>query len=117
MNTDTVTIPRAEYDRLLKAAEELEDLLDARIAREIMDRIARGEEETIPAAYVDRLLDGEHPLRVWRDYRGLTQAALAEASGVNRVYIAEIEGRKKPGSVKALRALASALRVDLDDLA
>ncbi len=113
MALDTVTIPRAEYDRLVEAAEELQDLQEA---REILRRIETGEEEVIPAAYVNRILDGEHPLRVWRDLRGLTQAALAEASGVNRVYIAEIEGRKKPGSVKALRALATALRLDLDDL-
>lgn len=111
---EMVTITRAEYDRLREAAEELADLAAYDRAKAAL---AAGEDELIPAAYVDRLLDGEHPLRVWRDYRGLTQAALAEASGVNRVYIAEIEGRKKPGSVKALRALAAALRVDLDDLA
>ena len=47
--------------------------------------LAAGEDELIPAEYVKRMLAGERPLRVWRDYRGLTQAALADSSGVNRV--------------------------------
>jgi mRNA interferase RelE/StbE len=47
----------------------------------------------------------------------LTQAALAEKAGVNRVSIAEIETGRKQGSVASLRALADALGVTLDDLA
>src|SRR4051812_17413281 len=37
---------------------------------------------------------------VWREYREMTQTALAEASGVNRVYLSEIESGKMPGSVE-----------------
>lgn len=69
------------------------------------------------ACSANRLLDGESPLRVWRDMRGLTQAALAEKAGVNRVTVAEIETGRKQGSVATLRALAAALAVTLDDLA
>lgn len=108
-----VTIPREEYDRLLEAAEALADL-------EAYDRVkaalASGEEEMIPAEYVNRILDGESPVRVFRDLRGMTQKALSEASGVNRVYIAEIETGKKPGSVQTIKALAKALGVSVDDL-
>lgn len=48
---------------------------------------------------------------------GLTQAALAERSGVKRVTVAEIETGRKQGSIATLRALADALGVSLDDLA
>jgi transcriptional regulator with XRE-family HTH domain len=46
----------------------------------------------------------------------MTQAALAEKAGVNRVTVAEIETGRKQGSIATLRALADALRVSLDDL-
>lgn len=108
-----VTIPRDEYDRLLAAAEDLADLRAYDRAKAALDA---GEDELIPAEFADRLLDGESPLRVYRDLRGLTQRALAEAAGVNRVYLTEIETGKKSGSVQAMKALAQALGVSVDDL-
>jgi DNA-binding XRE family transcriptional regulator len=112
--SDMVTIPREEYDRLRAAAEDLADL-------QAYDRataaLAAGDDEMIPAAAVNRLLEGESPLRVYRDLRGYTQAALAGQAGVNRVTVAEIETGRKQGSVATLRALAGALGVSLDDLA
>jgi DNA-binding XRE family transcriptional regulator len=108
-----VTIPRAEYDRLLAAAEDLGDLQAYDSA---MAALAAGTEELIPAVYADRLIDGEVPLRVFRNLRGLTQAALAGQAGVNRVSLAEIETGRKQGSIATLRKLAAALGVALDDL-
>jgi mRNA interferase RelE/StbE len=111
---EMVTIPREEYDRLRAAAEDLADLQAYDSAKAAL---MSGEEELIPAAMVNRLLNGESSLRVYRDLRGMTQVALAEASGVNRVTIAEIETGRKIGSVNTLRALSDALGVKLDDLA
>ena len=110
---ETVTIPRAEYDRLRQASEDLDDL---QAYDRAMASLAAGEDDLIPAAYADRLLDGESPLRVYRDCRSLSQAELARVSGVNRVQIIDIEAGRKSGSVETLRKLARALRVDLDDL-
>ncbi len=110
---EMVTIPRVEYDRLRAAAEDLADL---QAFDRVKAAVATGEEELIPAAYANRLLDGESPLRVYRDLRGMTQAALAAKAGVNRVTVAEIETGRKRGSVASLRALADALGVSLDDL-
>jgi DNA-binding XRE family transcriptional regulator len=111
---EMVTIPREEYDRLRAAAEDLADL-------QAYDRtnaaLAAGEDELIPSDYANRLLNGESPLRVYRDLRGMTQAALAEKAGVGRVLVAEIETGRKQGSVATLRALAQAIGVTLDDLA
>ncbi|QEW23994.1 anaerobic benzoate catabolism transcriptional regulator (plasmid) [Marinibacterium anthonyi] len=111
---EMVTIPREEYDRLQAAAEDLADLQSYDRAKAAL---AAGEEELVPAEYVNRLLNGENALRVYRDLRGLTQAALAAKAGVNRVTVTEIETGRKQGSVTTLRALASALDVTLDDLA
>ena len=110
---DTVTIPRAEYDCLLAIAEDVAD--NAAFDR-VVARLASGEEETVPTAFANRIIDGESPLRVYREFRGLTQVALAEASGVNRVQIADIEAGRKSGSVETVRKLAAALNVAVDDL-
>ena len=110
---DTVTISRAEYERLCALEEEFADI---QAALSVEARIASGEEELIPAQVVDRLIDRESPLRVWREYRDLSQSALARASGVNRVQIVEIEAGRNSGSVHTLRKLADALRIAVDDL-
>ena len=110
---EMVTILREEYDRLRDAAEDLADLQSYDRAKAWL---AAGEDELIPAEYANRLLNGESALRVYRDLRGLTQAALAEKSGVKRVTVAEIETGRKQGSIATLRALADALGVSLDDL-
>jgi len=112
--TETVTIPRAEYDRLRAAAEDLADLQAYDRAK---SALASGEDELIPADDLGRLLKGESPVRVFRDLRGMTQAALAERAGVHRVTVAEIETGRKQGSVETLRRLATALGITLDDLA
>jgi transcriptional regulator with XRE-family HTH domain len=56
-------------------------------------------------------------LRVFRNWRDLSQSALAEAAKVSRVQIADIEAGRATGSVTTLRKLADALRIALDDLA
>ena len=110
---ETVTIPKTEYERLCALGDELADVESA-LAVEA--RITSGEEEIIPSVVVDRLLAAEAPLRVWREYRQLTQAGLARSSGVNRVQIVEIEAGRSTGSVHTLCKLATALGVDVDDL-
>jgi transcriptional regulator with XRE-family HTH domain len=63
---------------------------------------------------VNRLLDGENPVKVWREYRRLTQGQLAEQTGVTVAHISQIENGKRECSVKLLRALARVLAVDAD---
>lgn len=110
---DTVTIDRAEYDRLTKAVNELEDL---RAYDRAMARLETGEDELIPAEAVARLLSDESPVRVYRELRGLTQQQLSDASNVNRVQIADIEAGRKQGSISTVKRLAEALNVAVDDL-
>ncbi len=65
---------------------------------------------------VDRLLADENPIRVFREYRGMTQRELATKVGVNAAYLSQIESGKRGGSTRILRAIANALNVDLDDI-
>lgn len=104
-------VSRLEVDRLRTRVEDLEDALELRAAE------ARGvTEDALPASAVRRLIAGAHPVRVWRERRGLTLSALAGAARVPVSYVSEIERGKKPGSVASLRKLATALGLDLDDL-
>ncbi len=100
-------LPYDEYQRLLLAAEDLADNAAY---------LAHKDDEKIPAAFAERLIDGENPVRVWRQYRQLTQTALAARAGITQSDLSEIESGKSEGSVKVLAALAHALAIDLDDL-
>ncbi|WP_075996051.1 helix-turn-helix transcriptional regulator [Salaquimonas pukyongi] len=108
-----VTISKEEYDRLLEAAQTLADL---QAYDRTMAALDSGEEELIPAETANRILNGESPLAVFREWRGYNQSSLAKASGVNRVQIADIEAGRSSGSVATLKKLADALQVSIDDL-
>jgi DNA-binding XRE family transcriptional regulator len=116
---DTVTLSRAEYESLLDRIEDAEDKaaidrLEGRIARMGFTEATK---DYLPIQLVERLTAGEHPIRVWRAYRGMTREALAEKAGVAPSYLTEIETRKKPGSFDAMIKLAAALGISLDDIA
>ena len=74
------------------------------------------DEERFPAEVADRLIAGESPLKVFREYRGLTQGRLAEAAKTTAPYLSQIENGRRTGSVGLLQRLADALRVEIDDL-
>lgn len=106
-------IPLTEYERLVEAAE---DLADVRAYDEAMRRLAAGEDELVPAETVNRILDGENALRVWREYRGLTVKQLAEKAGVSAPFVSQIETGQREGSVETMRKLADVLKISLDEL-
>ena len=109
---DYVVIRRDEYEQLRAAADE--DATDAAIIRRVLDD---PKQTWAPADLVRRIAEGEHPVRAWRTHRGMTARALAAAAGIPSSYLSAIEREVKPGSVKALKSLAAALDVALDDLA
>jgi len=102
-------LPIAEYRELLQRLEELEDIRDFRDYKN-----APG--ESFPAEVVNRLVDGARPVKVWREYRNLTQKQLAEKTGVTIAHISQIESGKRECSVKLLKSLAAALEVDVEML-
>ena len=109
---ELVQIPAAKLDALHARIEDLEDARDRNAAARITKP-----GDYLPAALMDRIIAGEHPLRIWREHRGLTSRALAEKADIPVSYLSEIENRKKPGSLEAYRALAEALDLTIDDLA
>jgi hypothetical protein len=94
----------------------IEELEDARAMRLALAEAKAGERVYLPLESVLRMSRGEHPVRVWREFRGLALTALARKAAVPQGYLSEIETGKKPGSVRALKALATALGATVDDL-
>lgn len=60
---------------------------------------------------------GPNYLKAWRDFRGLTQAELAEAVGTNSNMIGYLETGERSLSLKWLRRLAPALDTNVGMLA
>lgn len=108
-----VVLPLKEYERLCEAAE---DLADVQAYDEARRRLAAGEDELIPAAFAERLLDGENPVRVWRQFRNLSVKDLASKADISAAYLSQIEGGSRDGSITTMKSLAAALSLDLDDL-
>lgn len=97
----------------VEKAEMLQDIGDY---DSVKAAIERGEEELISSAVVYAILDGENPIKVWREYRGLSQQQLASATGISTSYLSQIEAGKRSGSTEVLAAIAKALDVTLDDI-
>ena len=106
-------LPYDTYLQLVEQAEMLQDIKDFDSVKAALDN---GEEELIPGEVVYALIDGQNPIKVWREYRGLTQQQLSEAAGISVPYLSQLESGKRKGSTKVLAAIASVLGVSLDDL-
>src|SRR5512144_2975427 len=97
-------LPFEDYQQLIDA---LEDASDTETLTAFHAALGDGQEETFPAAVVDRLLAGEHPVRVLREHRGLTLQQVADAGGVTNSAISQVEQGKRDPSVSLLKKLAA----------
>jgi hypothetical protein len=65
------------YLELIEKSEMLQDIQDYDKAKLALER---GEEELIPSEIVYSILDGDNPIKVWREYRNLSQQNLAQVA-------------------------------------
>src|ERR1700744_10719 len=94
---EVAILPRADYERLKALALEAEeDGGPARLVARAKREIAAGV-PVLPKEIVDRLADGENPLRVLRQFRGWTQAELAtsESVQITQNYLSDLETGKR----------------------
>ena len=70
----------------------------------------------LSADMVSRLVEGENPIKVWREFRGMTQEGLATACGVTSDYIGMVERGARHASRKLISRMAAVLDCDRDDL-
>jgi DNA-binding XRE family transcriptional regulator len=97
-----------------REAEELQDHLDSALLK--LARVEQANEETIPFEVVRRLSEGDAPVTVWREHRGLSRQELAMAADIQTDLLDAVEGGKEDVPLRKMYAIACALRVDLDDL-
>jgi transcriptional regulator with XRE-family HTH domain len=101
-------VPWAEYERMKAAGDEDAQLIALATPH-------RGE-ESFPANIARRLAAGEVPLRVIREWRGLTQQQLGDKALVQPMYISQIERSARNLGHKTAMKLAPALGVSVDVL-
>lgn len=115
---DAVTVSKTDWLALLSELEDAQDR--AAVSERRTHEKAAGKKSArrnyLSGEEARRLLNGESAIKVWREKRGISQRALAAAADVSPSYLAEIEAGRKPGSVDAIRKLAQALEVRMEDL-
>lgn len=95
-------------------SEDAEQLsLEERVRR--LEELAGLLESDLPADVMQRITDGENPVRAIRRHRLMTQRELSEISGLGENHISSIENGKQFNTHTA-RKLARALNVRIDDI-
>jgi len=101
-------VPIDLYERMLDALDDVE-------AVRAYDAFKAAPQEMLPAEMVDRIIDGENPVKVWREHRGLTQQALADKAGLSKPCVSQIEASKRLPSARTYLRLADALEINVTD--
>jgi len=113
-NGEFAILPRAEYERLKKLADEaLEDVGTARLIARAKEEVAAGA-PLLSKKIVDRLADGENPIRVLREFRDETQMELSVSLGITQGYLSDLESGKRKGPLALHQKIARALGVPLE---
>jgi DNA-binding Xre family transcriptional regulator len=103
--------------RVVDAHEEAEYvLLDPEKAAATATYRHTRDQGTVPIAMARRRVAGENPIKLWREYRGLTLKALGHRAGISKSYLSLLEAGERHGTVATLKKIAEALEVDLDEL-
>jgi predicted transcriptional regulator len=93
--------------------EPIVDQLDLEHAQRVLSDPST---EWVPAEVAWPISEGIHPVRAWRDYRGLSQRALAAKVGIDPSMVARWEAGRNLPRLPELRRLAEALGLSVDTL-
>ncbi len=104
-------LPWEEYEKLRADAEMALDVRAYDAAK-----LEAADQERLPAAMVDQLLDGENPVLVWRRHRALSRGQLATKAGLTAARLGELEEGAPAAGGEELGRLAAALEVEVEDL-
>jgi hypothetical protein len=113
---EVAILPRREYEALLaKAREADEDAGTARLVERAQEEIEAGA-PLIPMAVAERIAQGENPIRVIREWKGITQVHLSFKTSIGQGYISDLENGRRKGTIAALKEIARVLTVPIDVL-
>ena len=111
---EVAIVPRKDYELLVaRAAEADEDAGTARIVARARREIASGG-PLLPKDVVDRIANGDNPVRVLREWRDITQMYLSFKTNLSQGHISDIENGRRVGTAAALKLIANVLKVPLD---
>jgi DNA-binding Xre family transcriptional regulator len=87
---ESVTLNRTDFEAM---QEELEDAVDRIAVLEdcIIDMKPDLNKYLLTMDETMRIIDGEHPIKVWREKRGMTVRQLADSLGLLDIEIEELE--------------------------
>jgi DNA-binding XRE family transcriptional regulator len=104
-------VPYDAYMKLVEKAEMAQDVQDYDSAKAALEH---GDDELVPSEIIYAILDGGNPIKIWREYRGLSQHEMAKNAGISVPYLSQLETNKRKGSLDVLSAIAKALKVSLE---
>lgn len=108
---ELVILARADYDALVRAAEEAEE--DAADAAMYDRRKADADgARQLPAEVSDLILKGDRAVRAWRKYRKMSQTDLAEATGLAQGFVSDLEKGRRAVTEATAAKLAEALSAE-----
>ncbi|MEQ1864925.1 MAG: helix-turn-helix transcriptional regulator [Micropepsaceae bacterium] len=105
-----VVVPYARWQAMTGAGSE--DVFLAKRYRAARER----DDSEVSWEIAKRIVAGENAVKVYREWRGLTQDALARKVDSAKAYISQIETGAKPGGRAILRKIAVALAVPVSAL-
>ena len=115
-NNGRPTFAVLPYKMYLNLLDKVEDIEDGIAARKIRRQLDAGTDEAIPADMMRALVNSDYPIKIWRNYRGLTMQTVADQAGISKSYLSQIESGNRNGSADVLKRIASALDITLDDI-
>lgn len=97
--------------------EQVKEMVeDAEDAAAYAEAVANDDGIRYPAPVAYAMAEGVHPVKAWREHKGLTLQALADAAGVSKPFVSQIEGGKRAGTMSTMKKLAAALGVPVGAL-
>lgn len=103
-------LPAALWELVKETIEDAED------AAAYADAVKNDDGARYPAAVAAAMRDGATAVRAFREHRGMTLQVLADAAGVSKPYVSQIESGKRTGTMATLTKIAAALGVPLSAL-
>jgi ribosome-binding protein aMBF1 (putative translation factor) len=87
---ESVTLRRADFEAL---QDELEDAADRIAVLEdcLLDQKPDANRYMLTMDETMRIIDGENPIKVWREKRGMSVRQLADSLGLHDIEIEEVE--------------------------
>ena len=114
---ELVVLARRDYETLVKRAKGTanEDEGTARVVAKSDAALSAGDEIELPAGVAKVIARGENPLRVVREWRGMTQMYLGEMkTNIGQSTISALESGARRGTAAVWKQLAKVLNVPMD---